>query len=67
MHPYDNQLTRLFWMLPIQQQILVCYNDIVQTDNICQTNWFNMYLILLVVIGNNIKTQLVAQKNPKYI
>ncbi|PKY30732.1 hypothetical protein RhiirB3_447968 [Rhizophagus irregularis] len=30
-------------------------------DNTCQTNWFDMYLTLLVVIDNNTKSRLVAQ------
>ncbi|CAG8552536.1 7206_t:CDS:1, partial [Dentiscutata heterogama] len=59
--PYNNQLLGLFWMLPMQQQYLICYINVVQTDNMYQTNWFNMYLTLLVVINNNTKTQLVAQ------
>ena len=40
---------------------MVRYIDIIQTDNTCRTNWFDMYLTLLVVIDNNIKTRLVAQ------
>ena len=48
-------------MLPIQQQCLIRYIDVVQTDNTCCTNWFDMYLTLLVVINNNTKTRLVAQ------
>ncbi|CAG8839986.1 25095_t:CDS:1, partial [Cetraspora pellucida] len=59
--PYDNRLLGVFWMSPLQQQYLICYIDIVQTDNMCQTNWFNMYLTLLVVVDNNTRTWLVAQ------
>ncbi|CAG8486451.1 1863_t:CDS:2, partial [Scutellospora calospora] len=58
---YDNRLLGVFWMSPLQQQYLIHYIDIIQTDNICQTNWFNMYLTLLVVVDNNIRTWLVAQ------
>ncbi len=59
--PCDNRLTGLFWMSPTQQQCLIRYNDIVQTDNTCRINWFDMYLTRLVVVDNNTKTRLVAQ------
>ncbi|RIB24399.1 hypothetical protein C2G38_2168662 [Gigaspora rosea] len=59
--PYDNQLIGLFWMSPLQQQYLIQYLDIVQTDNTYKTNWFDMYLTLVVIIDNNTKTRLVAQ------
>lgn len=59
--PFDNRLVGLFWMSPIQHQCLLRYNDIVQTDNTCRTNWFDMYLTLLVVVDNNTKSRLVAQ------
>jgi hypothetical protein len=46
-------------MSPIQHQCLLRYNDVVQTDNTCRTNWFDMYLTL--VVDNNTKSRLVAQ------
>lgn len=48
-------------MLSNQYQCLLRYNDVIQTDNTCQTNWFDMYLTLLVIIDNNTKSRLVAQ------
>ncbi|GBC20424.2 protein FAR1-RELATED SEQUENCE 5-like [Rhizophagus irregularis DAOM 181602=DAOM 197198] len=59
--PFDNRLVGLFWMSPNQHQCLLRYNDIVQTDNTCRTNWFDMYLTLLVIVDNNTKSRLVAQ------
>ncbi|PKY60795.1 hypothetical protein RhiirA4_431379 [Rhizophagus irregularis] len=59
--PFDNQLVGLFWMSPSQHQCLLRYNDVIQTDNTCRTNWFDMYLTFLVVIDNNTKSRLVAQ------
>ncbi|CAB4493479.1 unnamed protein product [Rhizophagus irregularis] len=59
--PFDNRLVGLFWMSPNQHQCLLRYNDIVQIDNTCQTNWFDMYLTLLVIVDNNTKSRLVAQ------
>ncbi|CAB4473727.1 unnamed protein product [Rhizophagus irregularis] len=59
--PFDNRLVGLFWMSPSQHQCLLQYNDVIQTDNICRTNWFYMYLTFLVVIDNNTKSRLVAQ------
>ncbi|CAG8625942.1 20818_t:CDS:2, partial [Cetraspora pellucida] len=44
-----------------EQQCLIHYIDIVQTDNTCKTNWFDIYLTLLIVINNNTKTQLICQ------
>ncbi|CAG8776315.1 12470_t:CDS:2, partial [Gigaspora rosea] len=35
--------------------------DEVQTDNTCCTNWFRMYLTLLVAVNSNTKSPLVAQ------
>src|ERR1043166_7111694 len=48
-------------MLPNQNQCLIHYNDVVQTNNMCQTNWFDMYLTMLIVVDNNTKNRLVAQ------
>jgi hypothetical protein len=59
--PFDNRLISLFWMSPSQNQCLIRYNDVVQTDNTCQTNWFGMYLTMLIVVDNNTKSRLVAQ------
>ncbi|EXX64746.1 hypothetical protein RirG_139870 [Rhizophagus irregularis DAOM 197198w] len=59
--PFDNRLVGVFWMSSSQHQCLLQYNDVIQTDNICQTNWFDMYLTFLVVIDNNTKSRLIAQ------
>ena len=30
-------------------------------DNTCQTNWFNMYLTMLIIVNNNTKSCFIAQ------
>ncbi len=39
----------------------ISYKDMVQTDNTYQTNWFDIYLTMLIVVNNNIKSYLIAQ------
>ena len=48
-------------MLSNQHQYLLRYNDVVQTDNTCQTNWFDIYLTFLVIVNNNTKSHLITQ------
>jgi hypothetical protein len=35
---FNNCLMGLFWMSPSQHQCFLQYNNIIQTDNICQIN-----------------------------
>src|SRR2546423_5262374 len=57
----DNRLVGLFWMNPIQVQLLIQYRDVVICDNTCKTNWYDMYLSLLIIVDNNTRTRLVCQ------
>lgn len=54
----DNQLVGLFWMNPMQVQLLIKYQDVVICDNTCKTTGM---ISLLVIINNNTKTQLLCQ------
>jgi hypothetical protein len=49
----DNHLTGLFWMRPSQVDLWQRFYDVAINDNTLQTNKYQMYLSLTIVVNNH--------------
>lgn len=56
----DNHLVALLWMSPQQIQLWAQFRDVVLMDTTCKTNWYNMILVVFLVIDNHNRSRLVA-------
>jgi len=48
-------------MLPQQVQLWIRFCDVIITDDIYKTNWYDMALSLFIIIDNHNQTQIVVQ------
>ena len=54
------QLSRLFWMAPIQRKLYLRYHDVLLADTTANTNRFKMALCNFVIVDTENRSRLVA-------